>query len=212
VKVSRKDLGLLAILMAAAMLVSLALRSDAPIGTHVGDQPLARSVRQDRSPPVAENTSADVTLIVFTDYQCPACRLAHAPMHRAVARDGRVRVVYKEWPIFGQLSERAARMALAADYQGIYPPVHDALMAGGRPDDRALKQAVEQAGGSWGQLRIDLDRHCAAIDAQLARNREQAFGLGLMGTPGYLIGPILVRGALGEAEFLRAFSEARAAA
>jgi protein-disulfide isomerase len=43
----------------------------------------------------------------------------------------------------------------------------------------------------------------------LARNGAQAFALGLGGTPGYLIGSILVRGALREAEFTRAFTEAR---
>jgi len=200
-------LGSFAIVVAGAILVSFALRVAAPIGTNVGDLPVVQAVRADRSSPVAENELADVTVIIFTDYQCPACRLAYPELQRAIASDGRVRVVYKDWPVFGVRSERAARVAIASNYQGIYPLVHDALMSGGRVDDRSLKNAVEQSGGSWAQLQADLRR--PSIDQQLATNRLQAFGLGLGGTPGYLIGPILIRGGAKSAQFSKAIEDAR---
>jgi protein-disulfide isomerase len=60
-------------------------------------------------------------------------------------------------------------------------------------------------------LQGDLASNRTLIAAQLARNRRQAFELGLLGTPGYLIGPILVRGALSEAHFTRVFRKARQA-
>ena len=70
--------------------------------------------------------------------------------------------------------------------------------------------AVEQAGGDWARLLADLDKHRAAIDAHLARNAAQAQALGLEGTPGYLVGSILIRGAIDEGAFRRAFAQARA--
>jgi protein-disulfide isomerase len=131
-------------------------------------------------------------------------------MLAAVRADGRVRLVYRDWPIFGAVSERAARLALASDYQGIYPDVHDALMHAGSLDDATVRLAVEQAGGDWARLLVDLAAHRGAIDAHLARNAAHAQALGLEGTPGYLAGPILIRGAMDETAFRRAFAQARA--
>jgi protein-disulfide isomerase len=130
-------------------------------------------------------------------------------MKRAVAADGRVRIIYKDWPIFGDASERAAEVALASDRQQIYSRVHDRLMTGRTDNQVALKAAVEHSGGDWSRLQNDLAKDRTHISAQLAHNRRQAFELGLPGTPGYLAGTILVRGALSEGEFKRLFREAR---
>lgn len=206
---SRKDILQLCAIAAAAALLPLILRAVVPIGQDVGDNALVRAVREDRSSPTEEAPSADLTLIVFTDYQCPACRGAHLAMRRAVAKDGKVRTVYKDWPIFGSTSTRAAEVAIASTYQKIYPLVHDQLMSGRVEGDDALQAAVERAGGDWLRLKSDLRQNRTEITAQIGRNRMQAFGLGLAGTPGYLVGPILVRGALTEAEFTRVFRDAR---
>lgn len=130
-------------------------------------------------------------------------------MRKAVAKDGRLRVVYKDWPIFGEKSERAAAIALASTTQGIYPQVHHRLMTGRVETDDDLRMAVQRSGGDWSRLLDDLARRQSEIVTQLAHNRRQAFELGLPGTPGYLIGPVLVRGAMTEGEFLRAFARAR---
>lgn len=210
-RVTRRETMQLAALVAAAALVGGLLRMRRPIGEDVGGRPAARAVRADRSSPAEEHPAADLSLIVFTDYLCPACRGAHPAMKRAAAADGKVRIVYKDWPIFGAASERAAEVALAADRQGIYPLVHDRLMTGPARGTDALRAAVDQSGGDWHRLQVDLSRNRSLIAAQLERNRMQAFQLGLQGTPGYLIGPILVRGALSQTAFTRAFSEAREA-
>jgi protein-disulfide isomerase len=206
---SRKDVLQLCAIVAAAALLPLILRAVVPVGQDVSDNPLVRAVREDRSSPTEEAPSADLTLIVFTDYQCAACRGAHLAMRKAVSKDGKVRTVYKDWPIFGSTSTRAAEVSIASTYQRIYPLVHDQLMSGRVDSDDALQAAVEHAGGDWLRLKNDLRMNRAEITAQIGRNRMQAFGLGLAGTPGYLVGPILVRGALTEAEFTRVFREAR---
>jgi protein-disulfide isomerase len=120
-----------------------------------------------------------------------------------------VRIVYKEWPIFGAPSERAAQVAIAADAQQIYALVHDKLMTASSLHDSDLRRAVELSGGDWPRIQRDLVEHRTLILAELERNRRQAFGLGLRGTPAYLIGPLLVEGALDEREFRQVFSDAR---
>jgi protein-disulfide isomerase len=135
--------------------------------------------------------------------------MAHPAMKRAAKADGKVRIVYKDWPIFGEPSERAAQVAIASDAQNIYPLVHDRLMTARSVNERTLRMAVELSGGDWSRLQRDLATDRTEILNELERNRMQAFGLGLGGTPGYLIGPLLVEGALDERQFLQVFKEAR---
>lgn len=206
---SRKELLQLGAVVAIALLVSTLLRAQRLPGENIGNNPVALAVREDRSSPRVDTPEANLTLVMFTDYQCPACRAAHPAMLRAIAKDGKVRLVYKDWPIFGEASQHAAKVAIASDFQHIYPGVHDRLMTGSVGGDLDLRGAVEQAGGDWQQLQSDLALNRTKIEAQLDRNKRQAFQLGLEGTPGYLIGPILVRGALTERQFTRTFHRAR---
>lgn len=201
----------LLLLAALGVIFSFCLRTQRPLGADQVISSVARDVVAGGRSPAEENAAADITLVVFSDYRCPACRLAHPALKRAVAKDGKVRIVYKDWPIFGEVSERAARVAIASDLQGIYPLVHDRLMTGPSSGDASLKAAVEAAGGDWERLQLDLFDKQANISAQLLQNQRQAFQLQLGGTPGYLIGTILVRGALTESEFLRVFQESRRA-
>lgn len=160
---------------------------------------------------MVEAAGADLTMVAFTDYRCPACRVAAPAMDAAVAADGRMRVLYRDWPIFGAPSLQAARVALAAGYQHRYAAVHRRLMAEPRAlDDAVLRQAVRAAGGDLLRLAQDLDRHDAAIAARLAANAEAAAQLGLPGTPGWLIGTRLHVGALDRDGFAAAFAAARA--
>ena len=208
-KLKSKDALQLCALLAAAIIATLLLRNNRPLGQDLGDNLLTRSIREERRSPSVGHATADLTLVVFTDYRCPACRKAHPAMQRAVAKDGRLRVVYKDWPIFGDRSERAAAIALASAFQNIYPQVHERMMTGRADTDEDLKLAVQQSGGNWSRILTDLKVRRTQIDLQLTNNRRQAFELGLPGTPGYLIGSILVRGVMTEREFLRVFKKAR---
>ena len=190
--------------------VSYLLQNTRRIGRYAGDSGLAAQILADKRSPQVSAGTADVTLVLFSDYQCPACRKADPAMQAAIIKDGNVRIVYKDWPVFGERSERAAEVALAARHQGIYPQVHHALMSSRSLDDAALREAVEDSGGNWRQLQADLTHHRLSIADHLAQNGQEAFSLGLEGTPGYLIGPFVIQGALTEREFLRAFAQARA--
>ena len=208
-KLTKAEIGWLLLLVVVAGLLTLLLRNRMPLGTDLGENPIVQAVRQDHMSPATNNPAADVTLIAFTDYRCPACRLTYPEMKRAVAKDGKVRVVYKDWPIFGAQSEDAARVAIASSFQGIYPKVHDQLMTSPGLDEVALRRAVEDSGGDWNRLQVDLANRHREIGVQIAQNQTQAFSLALGGTPGFLIGPILVRGALNEGQFSRAIARAR---
>lgn len=182
----------------------------APLGRDVSANLTAQRLLQDRASPRRDVRNADLTMVVFTDYQCPACKVATPEMDAALKADGRVRTIYKDWPIFGPRSERAAQIALASVTQGIYPVLHNRLMAERRQlDDKIFQANVEAAGGNWLQLLEHLAAQKPAINQALARTSNDAFALSLPGTPAYLIGSILIVGGMDQSTFSRAFTQAR---
>lgn len=164
----------------------------------------------DRSGPAEGPDDADVTIIVYTDYQCPACRRSAPAMRNAARTDGRTRIRYRDFAILGPRSDAAARVALASVWQGRYADVHHGLMAEPRRlDGPVLRDAAIAAGCNWDRIERDLVEHGDAIDAMLARIRGEAFALGIEGTPAFVIGRTLYFGAMGEGQFARAIAAAR---
>jgi len=197
-------------LLGAGGLTMAAVRALRPVGADVGMTQVVRAVLDD-DVPQGGNPRGDLTMAVFTDYNCSACRIAHPEMMAAVEADGGVRLRYFDWPIFGDASREAARFAIAADRQGLYPQVHAALLSGGRADAGMARAALEAAGGDAALQAQTVQDDAARIEGRLSRNAFHAFSLGLGGTPGHLIGPVLVRGAVGAWDFGRAFAQARSA-
>lgn len=140
--------------------------------------------------PTAGATAADVTIVEFFDYNCPICRQMHPQVAQLLREDAHVRVLYKEWPVFGASSEYAARAAIAASWQGKYLAAHDALIASRRELDEIadVDDVLQAAGVDLGKLEHDRKRHAAQIEATLARVAAEAEKLGLQGTPGFLVG------------------------
>ena len=210
-KLSRRQLSQLAAVGMAGWAASALLRELTPVGTDVALNSTAQALLRDPDAPRAGPPDATLNVAVFGDYQCPACRFASPALHQAAREDGSVMLIYKEWPIFGALSERSARVALASDRQGIYPELHQRLMKEPRRlEDAVLREVAEASGGDWAQLENDVTSQGEAIDRMIARTRTEAFTLGLAGTPAYLIGQRLVKGALSLEEFQSAFRSARA--
>lgn len=179
----------------------------------LADTPVVADVLNDPGSPRAGAVDADVTIVVFTDYRCGICQATDPALERLLARDSGVRVIFKDWPIRGPDSKVAAHAALAADRQGHYRAFHAALMASRGPlDPPRIDQIAAGAGLDVARLRRDQIAHAAAIDAQLARHGLQAFGLGLEGTPAYLVGPFLIQGGLDDDQLTAAVRRARRAA
>lgn len=210
--ITRKQLIQLVLMFIVGVGATLLIQRSALIGRDVSSSPAVAAVLRDTLSPSHEVAKPTLTLVVFTDYQCPACKLANPAMERAIQKDGHVRIVYRDWPIFGAVSEQAARIAIASHRQGIYAKVHSRLMNERRPlSDRVMRDAITKSGGNWTQIKTQLSTKAAEIDRQLQRNRQDAFTLGLSGTPSYLAGSILITGRLSERDFANAFARGRAA-
>lgn len=151
---------------------------------------LAEDVRSDPMLPRGGAPDGDVTVIEFFDYRCGFCRRAFADVQTLIKTDGRIGYALKEFPILGPESEAAGQFALAVwmTQPERYAAFRSALMTrrGGALNPRAIRAAAAQAG-------VDAARAEAALDspeiaAAVRRTRRQAAGLGVNGTPSFVIG------------------------
>ena len=170
-------------------------------------------VLRDPDIPVAGNANGDVTIVEYFDYQCPYCRKLEPELRQVVQDDGKVRLVWKDWPILGPISVVASRMALASKYQDKFLKAHDALIGvNSKLTEPRLRELLAGAGIDVDRLDRDLAGNAKAIDAILARNNDQATAFGFKGTPAFIIGKFRVPGALTMAQFDQAIADARKAA
>ncbi len=170
-------------------------------------------VLRDPEIPAAGNVNGDITIVEYFDYQCPYCRKIEPELRQVVQDDGKVRLVLKDWPILGEVSVIAARMALASKFQDKYIQAHEALIGvNSKLTEPRIRELLAGAGVDIDRLNRDLVTNAKAIDAILARNSDQATAFGFKGTPSFIVGKFRVPGILTMAQFDQAIADARKAA
>jgi protein-disulfide isomerase len=202
----RRVLGLLG--AGAAMLGTLA----APAYAQGGGEPNEAAVLRDPEVPVGGNADGDIAIVEWFDYQCPYCRKLEPELRQVIKDDGKVRLVWKDWPILGPVSVVASRMALAAKYQGKYAEAHDAMIGlTTKLTEAKIDEVLAAAGIDVDRAKRDLATNEKAINAILARNNEQAEGLAFKGTPSFIVGKFRVPGTLTKDQFAQVIADARKA-
>ncbi|MGY4329456.1 protein-disulfide isomerase [Bradyrhizobium sp. LB7.2] len=124
------------------------------------DEVLTESkVLRDPDVPVAGNPDGNISIIEWSDYNCPYCRKLEPELRQVVQDDGKVRLVMKDWPILGPVSVTAARIALAAKYQDKYHPAHDAMMGvSSRLTESRIDDLLAAAGVDMNRLKRESHR------------------------------------------------------
>ncbi|TFI57017.1 DsbA family protein [Sphingomonas parva] len=150
---------------------------------------------------------ADVVLVEFFDYACGYCRKSNADVDRLLAEDKKLKVVWREWPVLGPDSERAAQVSLAAAKEGRFRDYFHRLYALGRPSESTINQAAAAAGVS--PQRIAEMAGSAEAKNELGKNFQLAQALNASGTPTFIVGDRVLHGAVGYDELKKAVGEAR---
>ncbi len=164
----------------------------------------------DPEAPVAGNPEGAVVLVEFFDYRCGYCRRVKPTLETLLAENDDLRLAFKEFPILGPESTLAARAALASRAQGLYEPFHWALMGTDGPFDLDHILGVARSVGLDAD-RLVRDMDDPAIDGLIERNAVLANVLAIRGTPAFVIGDRMIRGALPIAAFRTAIADAREA-
>jgi len=207
----RQALGLLG---AGAAMLGIAVAPESARAQADGDNVLTEAlVLRDPDIPVAGNPDGDISIVEYFDYQCPYCRKLEPELRQVVQDDGKVRLIWKDWPILGPISVVASRMALASRYQEKFVQAHEALIGvNSKLTESRIRELLAAAGIDVDRLTRDLDGNAKAIDAVLARNNDQATAFGFKGTPAFIVGKFRVPGTLTMAEFGQVIADARKAA
>ncbi len=159
---------------------------------------------------VLGNPRGDVTVVEFFDYNCGYCKRAMTDMQALIEKDPELRFVLKEFPVLGQGSTEAARVAVAVNLvaPNKYLDFHRRLLTGRGSADLARATEAAQAAG------VDAKALAKALaDKEVAATLEEVYGLasslGLSGTPSYVIGNEVVPGAIGIARLQERVAAAR---
>ena len=169
---------------------------------------LRKVLEQNPALPVLGNPKGDITLTEFFDYNCPYCRTNMADVQRLIADDPKLRVVFREWPVFGEGSMFAAKAALASLQQGKYWPFHEALMTmKGRAEEATVLRAARQAGLDIDRLRVDMEKR--EILDQIYETMDLADTMMLTGTPTFIAGHEASFGKLNLADLKQLVATAR---
>jgi protein-disulfide isomerase len=157
---------------------------------------------------IAGNPNGDVTIVEFFDYHCGYCKKSLAGLMKTVNDDKNIKLVLREFPVLGPDSVFAAKAALASIKQGKYMELHEEMM---EAKGKLTRSRIETMAISVGIDLIELNESLITEDHAklLADNLDMAQGLGINGTPSFVLGGKIHHG-MRSGEDLRALvAEAR---
>jgi len=141
-----------------------------------------------KSDPVLGNPNGKITVVEFFDYQCPHCVDMQQVFTDLVKNNPDVKLVLKEFPIRGPVSEVAAKAALAAAQQGKYQQLHDAIMAAASNGQLTEPMIYDLAGKSGLNVAaLKKSVKSGPVEKQIRDNYQLAQALKLQGTPAIFI-------------------------
>jgi protein-disulfide isomerase len=152
---------------------------------------------------VRGNAAAPITIVEFSDFQCPFCLRAHSTVQSLLAKyGGRVKLAYRDFPLreIHPHAQRAAEASRCAGEQGKFWEYHDLLFANpGKLEEAGLKEDARTLALDTAQFESCLDsgKFRTAIEEDL----QAGIKAGVSGTPGFFINGIFLNGAQPAAEF-----------
>ena len=163
--------------------------------------------------PEMGNPKGSLTVIEFFDYNCGYCKRTHPLIQQLLDEDKDIRYIYKQLPILSPTSYFAARAAMAVELgqPDKFQSFHDKLYSHQGPlaDEALVKKLAEDAGVDWSKVEAKLKD--GSVDQNLATNRALAETMNISGTPGFIIGDQILRGAPRDLASLKGFiKDARA--
>lgn len=159
--------------------------------------------------PVGGNPDGSITLVEFFDYNCGYCKRASSTVQSLVDANPDLRIVYKEFPILSETSVTAARasLALSALYPEKYEVFHHRMLD--------YPGSLRQDSDVWKVIAdMDVDVEAVREESQaswiqetLSRNQQLARQLNVTGTPTFIVGDSVLRGAYPQADIQKAIDE-----
>jgi protein-disulfide isomerase len=149
-----------------------------------------------------------VTIVEFSDFQCPFCSRVNPTLDEVLENFGdEVQIQFRNQPLsFHKQAMPAAKAALAAHQQGKFWAMHDKLFENQKAlSDDDLKRYAKEIG--LNVARFEKDMNSDAIAKQIAQDQADARKWGARGTPTLFVNGVPVRGAQPYAAFEKVIKE-----
>jgi protein-disulfide isomerase len=154
------------------------------------------TIYADKTNPVLGNPDAKYTIVKLYDYACGYCKRMSKLLMDPVLANGNIRWIFVETPIFGETSDFAARIALAANKLGRFKEMHEALIDASELTKENIKSIAEKLGFSWEEL--EEIANSKEIKDKMIDNAGLAQQVGLRGVPLFIIDGRVIPGAFGQ--------------
>ncbi|WP_310600835.1 thioredoxin domain-containing protein [Desulfobulbus sp.] len=137
--------------------------------------------------PVRGKVDAPVTLVLFSDFECPWCGKLEPVLAELLAKNpDKLRIVFKHMPLpMHSFAEPAALAAIAAQKQGKFWEMHDALFQTTNWTPNTIDETAVRIGLNMDKFRADLVS--PEVQAQLAKDRSDAMAADVNATPSIFI-------------------------
>jgi protein-disulfide isomerase len=139
------------------------------------------------------NPNGKITVVEFFDYRCGYCKVAAPQVVSLIEQNPDVRFVFKEFPIFGSISDTAAKVALTSQAKAKGVQLYSALMSEKALDDAALDRHLAAAGIDAAAARKEAEQ--PLIARQLLDTHALAEAMKIDGTPAFIVGNTMIPGA-----------------
>jgi protein-disulfide isomerase len=192
-----------------SMALETEVRAEEQARAQIALSTFADDIYDDPSNIVLGNPDGDVTLVEMFDYNCGYCRQVLPDVLALIEEDPNLRIILKEFPILSQGSVDAARVGILVNRQDVdYTDFHTALFsARGAVTGETALAAAESLGLS--RVMLELDMNTDDVTSVIQRSYEIAQGLGISGTPTFIIGNEVIPGAVNKAELTRRIANMR---
>ena len=133
--------------------------------------------------PVKGDAAAPVSIVLFTDFQCPYCIKLNPLLDQIYEKNkGKVKIIFKNMPLqFHQMAEPAALAALAAGEQGKFWEFHDKIFAAPQLNPAVMTKIAQDLG--LDMTRFESDRTSPMLRQKLGKDMSDAQKAGVTGTP-----------------------------
>lgn len=162
---------------------------------------------------VLGDENAPVTMVEFSDYQCPFCRKFFIDTLPSIKKDyidtGKLKLVFRDYPLnFHPAAQKSAEAAECADEQGKYYQMHDKLFAEQQKQGEGTVTYTVQDIKKWaGEIGLNAANFNSCLDSnkykdEVAKDMADGQAAGVDGTPGFLVGKSTSDGIIKEATLI----------
>jgi protein-disulfide isomerase len=135
---------------------------------------------------IAGNPKGSITMVEFFDYNCGYCRMMYPKLLDLIQSNHDLRVIFREYPVLSPRSILPAKAALAAQRQGKYQQLHNAMMEAKTPlDESGIVRIGKSVGLDTNRLLQDMKD--PAIEKQLADTMALGQTMNIQGVPTFIV-------------------------